>query len=114
MVEEDGRVREGRIASTTRSPIPSPKRFNFIPSPSAQPATAFNDELARDEEELNEIARPAEPQSENEVARPTRPQSEDESDNLDNLDKSQLSHLAPLLKKAKGKRPTKTPDNIDA
>ena len=72
MVEEDGRVRKGQIASTTRSLTPLLKRFNFILPPSTQPTTIFNDELARNKEKLNEIARPTGLQSEDEVARPTR------------------------------------------
>ena len=104
VVEGDERARGD---STTQSPTPAPN----IPPPSAQPQTnAFNEELARDEEELNEIAGPAGPQSDNEVAGSIGPQSENESDNLN---RTQVSQSAPS-KVARGKRRARTPEDIDA
>ena len=94
--------------STTQSPTPPPLN---IPPPSAQPqSNAFDEQLAHDEEELNEIAGPAGLQSDDEVARPAGPQSEDESEDLNRTQISQPT----LSKVAKGKRPTPSLEDVDA
>ena len=77
VVEGDERARGDSI---TQSPTPS--LLNIL-SPSAQPqSNAFDEQLAYNKEELNEIAGPAGLQSDDEIARPAGPQSEDESEDL--------------------------------
>ena len=94
--------------STTQLPTPLPLN---IPPPSAQPqSNAFNEQLAHDKKELNEIVGPAGLQSDDEVARPARPQSEDESEDLNRTQISQPT----LSKVAKGKRPTPSLEDVDA
>ena len=93
---------------TTQLPTPPPLN---IPPPSAQPqSNVFDEQLAHNEEELNEIAGPAGLQSDDEVARPAGPQSEDESEDLNRTQISQST----LSKVAKGKRPTPSLEDVDA